>query len=77
MGGSSKFLAGVLLGAAAGAAIAIFLNSEKGKEFVEDLKSAAGRAGDELKDAASRFEEEVASVVEKGREYADNLGQKA
>jgi gas vesicle protein len=77
MGGSSKFLAGILLGAAAGAAIAIFLNSEKGKEFVEDLKSAASRAGDELKGAASRFEEEVASVVEKGREYADNLGQKA
>jgi gas vesicle protein len=76
MGGSSKFLAGLVIGAAAGAAIAIFLNTEKGKELVSDLKSAAGKAGDELKDAAKRFGDELDEVMEKGKEYADNLGQK-
>jgi gas vesicle protein len=73
--GNSKFIAGLLVGAAAGAAIAILLNSEKGKEIIEDLKTAANKAGDELKDAAGRLEAELAAVVEKGKEYAENLGQ--
>ena len=73
--GNSKFIAGLLVGAAAGAAIAILLNSEKGKEIIEDLKTAANKAGDELKDAAGRLEAELAAAVEKGKEYAENLGQ--
>ena len=73
--GNSKFIAGLLVGAAAGAAIAILLNSEKGKEIIEDLKTAANKAGDELKDVAGRLEAELAAVVEKGKEYAENLGQ--
>ena len=73
--GNSKFIAGLLVGAAAGAAIAILLNSEKGKEIIEDLKTAANKAGDELKGAAERLEAELSAVVEKGKEYAENLGQ--
>lgn len=73
--GNSKFIAGLLVGAAAGAAIVILLNSEKGKEIIKDLKDAADKAGDELKDAASRLGAELNAVVEKGKEYADNLGQ--
>ena len=73
--GNSKFIAGLLVGAAAGAAIALLLNSEKGKEIIDDLKAAAGKAGDELKDAASRLETELSAIVEKGKEYAENLGQ--
>jgi len=73
--GNSKFIAGLLVGAAAGAAIAILLNSEKGKEIIEDLKTAANKAGDELKDAAGRLEAELSAVVEKGKEYAENLGE--
>jgi gas vesicle protein len=77
MGGNSKFLAGILLGAAAGAAIALFLNTEKGKEIMEDIKDAAGKAGDNIKDAAKKFGDEVASVVEKGKGYAGSFGEKA
>jgi gas vesicle protein len=73
--GNSKFIAGLLVGAAAGAAIALLLNSEKGKEIINDLKAAASKAGDNLKEAAERFESELSSVVEKGKEYAENLGQ--
>ncbi len=73
--GNSKFIAGLVVGAAAGAAIAILLNSEKGKEIIDDLKTAANKAGDELKDAASRLENELSAIVERGKEYAENLGQ--
>ena len=73
--GNSKFIAGLLVGAAAGAAIALLLNSEKGKEIIEDLKSAANKAADELKDAAGRLEAELSAVVEKGKDYAESLGQ--
>ena len=73
--GSSKFIAGLLVGAAAGAAVVLLLNSEKGKEIIGDLKAAADKAGDELKEAASRVESELSAIVEKGKEYAENLGQ--
>lgn len=74
---NSKFLAGLLLGAAAGAAVAVLLSSDKGKEVMADIKSAAGKAGEELKEAAKRFESELSDLVEKGKDYAENLGKKA
>jgi len=73
--GNSKFIAGLLVGAAAGAAIAVLLNSEKGKEIISDLKDAAEKAGDDLRDAASRLGAELSAVVGRGREYADNISQ--
>lgn len=73
--GNSRFIAGLLVGAAAGAAVVILLNSEKGKEIISDIKAAADKAGDELKDAASRLEAEISAVVEKGKRYAEDLGQ--
>lgn len=77
MDNKGKFLAGLLLGAAAGAAIAVFLGSDKGKQFVADVKSAAGKAGDEIKSAFNNFEEEVKSTVDKGKSFAEDLGKKA
>jgi gas vesicle protein len=55
MADNSKFLTGLIIGAAAGAAIALLLNTEKGKEIVADLKAAAADAIDELKDKAAGF----------------------
>ena len=71
--GNSKFIAGLLVGAAAGAAIAILLNSEKGKEIISELKNAAEKAGDNLKDAANRLGDELSAIVGRGGEYADNI----
>ncbi len=48
MGGNSKFLAGVIIGAAAGAAIALLINSEAGKEIIAEIKDAAGKAFDDI-----------------------------
>jgi gas vesicle protein len=59
MADNSKFLAGIVIGAAAGAAIAILLNTEKGKELIADLKAAAGEAVDQLKEKAAGIGKET------------------
>jgi len=41
MDGKSKFIAGLVLGAAAGAAVALFLQSEKGKEMMQKFDDEA------------------------------------
>lgn len=39
MSNNQKFLGGLILGAAAGAALALFFSSDKGKEVVENAKN--------------------------------------
>jgi gas vesicle protein len=77
MSESGKFLTGLLLGAAAGAAIGYFLQTDKGKETLSGLKDMAGKAGDQFKDAMSQVEKEVGDLVEKGKGFAEDLEQKA
>ncbi|MFC4233218.1 YtxH domain-containing protein [Parasediminibacterium paludis] len=45
---NKKFLGGLILGAAAGAAIALFLSSDKGKKLMADAKHQWADLGDEL-----------------------------
>lgn len=66
MSDNKKLLAGLLLGAAAGAALALILTSEKGKEFLSDLGDAASKLGDDLKE-----------TIDKGKHFAEDLGRKA
>ena len=63
MGNNSKFLAGVVVGAAAGAAIALLLNTESGKKVLAELKDAAGKTLQDLKDAAADFTDDTETVV--------------
>ncbi|MBC6490759.1 YtxH domain-containing protein [Flavihumibacter stibioxidans] len=77
MNDQSKFLAGLLLGAAAGAAIAYLMTTDKGKEMMEDFKTAASEAGDDLKDTVKKFETEIESAVEKGKKWASDFQDKA
>ena len=63
MGNNSKFLAGILVGAAAGAAVTLLLNTESGKKILADLKDAAGKKLQDLKNAASDFAEETETAV--------------
>jgi len=63
MGNSSKFLAGLIVGAAAGAAIALLLNTESGKKVLADLKDAAGKTLEDLKNAAADFAEDAETAV--------------
>jgi gas vesicle protein len=73
----SKFMAGVVLGAAAGAAAILFFQSEKGKEILNDLKDAAGDAGTNLKDNLKNFESEMGDLIKKGKKFVDDLEKKA
>jgi gas vesicle protein len=74
---NNRFFAGILLGAAAGAAIALFVNSDKGKEVIDDLKDAASDAGDKLKSHLNDFEDEVSSLIKKGRRFVEDLESRA
>ncbi|MDB5211193.1 MAG: hypothetical protein JWQ30_2020 [Sediminibacterium sp.] len=65
---SNKFIAGVLLGAVAGTALVLFLNSEKGKELIKDLKEGAGKMQEDLSDLAD-------DVLQKGRSFMDETEQ--
>ena len=69
----SKLLIGLIIGAVAGAALAIFINSDEGQKIVDDIKDATGKAEKDLKKAISRFEDKLG----KGREYAMDLEKKA
>ncbi len=53
MGDNSKFLAGIIVGAAAGAAITLLLNTESGKKVLADLKEAAGNTLRDLQNKAA------------------------
>ena len=74
---STKFLAGVIVGAAAGVALAMFINSDKGQEIISDLKDAAGKAGDNLKSKFNDLKDQVADKVQKGKQFAQDVSDDA
>lgn len=63
MGDNSKFLAGIIVGAAAGAAITLLLNTESGKKVLADLKEAAGKTLRDLQNTAADEAEDAAAAV--------------
>jgi gas vesicle protein len=78
---NSKFVAGLILGAAAGTFIAIFANSDKGQEFLETVKDKAGDISDTVKDSVkSKYEDtsdELSDWIEKGKKFLSMLESKA
>lgn len=70
---NSKLLFGLLIGATAGALIAVFVSSKKGQELVEEIKDASGKAEKDIRKAIDRFEDKMT----KGKEYAMELEKKA
>ena len=74
---NQKFLAGVLLGAAAGTAIALFLQTERGKEIISEVKDAAQGAGKTLKEKLAEFDDEISALLKKGKDFVDDLEAKA
>jgi len=77
MGGNSKFLAGLLLGAAAAAAVGYFLTTDKGKQFVEDLKSSASEMADDLKESYQTAEKGIKQTIQKGKTFVEDLEKQA
>jgi gas vesicle protein len=74
---SQRFLSGLALGAAAGAAIAILLQSEKGKEMLDNIKDFASNAGDKVKDGLSGLTDEVSELWNKGKSSTEDVNQTA
>ena len=73
MTSGQKFLGGIILGVAAGVAIALFLNTEKGKKLIEDVSDAAGNAGDTLKNKYAEYESEVKDFISKGKTFLKDM----
>ncbi len=87
MNTAQKFLGGILLGVAAGVAIALFANSDKGKEIISDVTDAASDAKDNLKskysDAKdnlkgkySDLESQMKDLLKKGKAFIDDIEDK-
>jgi len=72
-----KFLGGIMLGVAAGVAIALFINSDKGKEIMADVSDAAGDAKESLKNKLSDFEDNVKDLLKKGKAFINDIESKA
>ena len=77
MNTGQKFLAGILLGVAAGVAIALFVNSDKGKEIMADVTDAADEATESLKSKFSDLEKQAKDLVKKGKSFLEDVQDKA
>jgi gas vesicle protein len=77
MNTSQRFLSGIILGVAAGVAIALFAQSRKGREILSDVADAAGEAGESLKTKFGDFEKQAKDLLKKGKAFIDDLESKA
>ncbi len=71
---NSKFFAGVILGAAAGVALAMFAQSEKGQQVIADIKSAADKAGENLKNKYNDLKDQVTKT---GKQFVKDVSDES
>jgi hypothetical protein len=63
MNNTSKLIGAFAIGALAGVAIAKLLESEQGKEFVENAKEKAASAAEDIKAKIKQLEHELADLM--------------
>ena len=76
MSDNQKFLAGLIVGAAAGTMLALYLQSEKGKAMLRDIKDVFADAGENLKSRLEEFDEDLSNFLKKGKEFAEEVESK-
>ncbi|MFY9463848.1 MAG: YtxH domain-containing protein [Sediminibacterium sp.] len=76
MSDNHKFISGLLLGALAGSALALYMNTEKGKQLVEELKSDASDIKDDFKAGIDTAEESLQQLLAKAKQLVSNLEEK-
>ena len=67
---SSKFVAGLILGAAAGTLIALFANSDKGQDLWDDVSSKGKDLWDDVKDSADDWQDTAKSKYDDWKDKA-------
>ena len=73
MNDKEKFLAGIILGGLAGAALTLFLSSNKGKEVVDDLKTRSGDFQEDVKEKVAEFETAMETLLDKARKVTEHF----
>jgi len=73
MNDKEKFLTGLILGGLAGAAITLFLSSNKGKEMMNDLKNKSGDFQEDVKEKVAEFETAMETLLDKARKVTEHF----
>ena len=76
MNDTKKIIGGIFLGAIAGAALVLFLQSNKGKLFVEKTKETADDLGEKLNGNLTTAQTNFATLIAKGKSFLEELEQK-
>ncbi|HJV18985.1 MAG TPA: YtxH domain-containing protein [Sediminibacterium sp.] len=76
MSDNHKFISGLLLGALAGSALALYMNTEKGKELAEELKLSATDLKDDFKAGIDTAEESIQQLLAKAKQLVSDLEAK-
>ena len=73
---NQKLILGIIVGATAGALATWYLTSEKGQEFLSDVRDSAKDMQGSLKDKISSFENEVTDLLSRGKQFVQDLESK-
>jgi gas vesicle protein len=73
MNDKEKFITGLILGGLAGAAITLFLSSNKGKEMMSDLKDKTDDLQDNVKEKVAEFETAMETLLDKARKVTEQF----
>lgn len=76
MANNTNFWIGLAVGAAATAALTLFVQSDTGQDVMDEIKDAAEKAQDELKKAYSTIEDKLSKSLNKSKEASDDLDDK-
>lgn len=74
---NTKFLTGLVIGAAAGSLVTIFLQGEKGQKLLRNVKDTAENAGEDLKDSLGRLQFTADHLLEKGKRFINDFTRKS
>jgi gas vesicle protein len=76
MSDNQKFLTGIVLGAAAGTFVTLFLQGSKGKEFLKNVKDAAQAVGDEVRNTSDSLEFNFSNILRRGKNFIAEITNK-